>query len=220
MKRADIWKYVWQEIWGGNAPTSGKGEWYGPQKRGTVWVADGQEEEKYINQEEAAEGYKKDGWMRSYIKLESIEGVLRKWEEINSIGASRKINSTEVEESDGVYNSRGIYASSSIFDSKNIGGSKKLFDCQYLIGCRDDSACSVGAGVRESIYCSRCWEVSWSNKVSWSAFVHDCYDVTECLFCAHLRSKKYCVANIQLEKEEYLKIKGMVREWVWQDYLD
>ena len=220
MKKADIWEYVWQETWGGDAPISWKGKWYCPQKRGTVWVADEQEGEKFINQEEVAEGYKKDGWMRSYIKLESIQEVLKKWTEINYVVASRQVNSTEIEESDGVYNSRGIYASSSIFDSKNIVGSRKLFDCQYLVGCRDDTACLVGAGVRESIYCSKCWEVSWSNKVSRSAFVHDCYDVSEFLFCSHLRSKKYCVANIQLEKDEYLKIKEMVKEWMRRDYLD
>lgn len=214
MNRHDIWKYVWQEIWGGNGPDTWKGEWYSPQKRGGVWVADGDKEEKFVNQQEVAEGYKKDGWMRSYTKMESMKEVLKKWTEINYVVASRQVNSVEIEESDGVYNSRGVYASSSIFDSKYIMGSRKLFDCGYLVGCRDDTACLVGAGVRESIYCSKCWEVSWSNKVSRSAFVHDCYDISECLFCSHLRSKKYCVANIQLDKEEYLKIKEMVKEWV------
>lgn len=214
MKKEDIWKYVSREIWGEAGPISWKGKWYCPQKRGTVWMADGQEEEKYINQEQVAEGYKKDSWMRPYTKLESMEEILKKWAGINYAVASRQVNSVEVEESDEVYNSRGVYASSSIFDSKNIVGSRKLFDCGYLVGCRDDSACSIGTGVRESIYCTRCWEVSWSNKVSRSAFVHDGYDVSECLFCSHLRSKKYCVANIQLEKEEYLRVKEMVKGWV------
>ena len=208
MSKSDIWKYVWQEIWGGTAPATWIGKRYSPKKHGEMWVADEEGQEKYVNQSDVVTQ------LQPYQQLESVEEVLKKWTDINPIVASRQINSVEVEESDGVYNSRGVYASSSIFDSKYIVGSRKLFDCGYMVGCRDNSACSIGVGVKESIYCSRCWEVSWSNKVSRSAFVHDCYDVSECLFCSHLRSKKYCVANIQLEKEEYFKVKEMVREWV------
>lgn len=208
MTGSDIWNYVWQEIWGGTAPIVSREKWYSPKKYGAVWVADEERQEKYINQLEVVTK------LQPYQQLKSMEEILKKWTEINFVVASRQINSLEVEESDGVYNSRGVYACSSIFDSKNIVGSRKLFDCSYMVGCRDNSACSIGVGVKESIYCSKCWEVSWSNKVSRSAFVHDCYDVSECLFCSHLRSKKYCVANIQLEKEEYLRIKEMVKEWI------
>lgn len=206
MTQSDILAYVWREIWGGPGPTAWTGKWYSPIKIGEVWVADGEGEKKYINQLEVVTK------LQPYQQLKSMEEILKKWTEINFVVASRQINSVEVEESDGVYNSRGVYASSSIFDSKFIMGSRKLFDCSYMVGCRDNSACSIGVGVKESIYCSKCWKVSWSNKVSHSAFVHDCYDVSECLFCSHLRSKKYCVANIQMEKAEYLKIKEMVRE--------
>ena len=47
-----------------------------------------------------------------------------------------------------------------------------------------------------------------------SAFIHDCYDMFECLFCSHLAGKKYCVANIQLTQEQYLPIKEMVMRWI------
>ena len=184
-----------------------------------VWVAGGGKD-KLISQQEVADRFKGEGWMRVGGSMRTMQDVLKNWSEINYEAASRSINSVNVEESDGVYNSQGVYRSSSIFDSKNIVWSYKLFDCQYMLGSRDDSACSFGVRVRESIYCSRCFEVSWSHKVSGSMFIHDCTNLTECLFCAHLRSKKYCVANVQLEEKEYFRIKKMVMEWILQDYLD
>ena len=184
-----------------------------------VWVASG-EKDKLISQQEVADKFKGEGWMREKRSMETMRDILQAWQEINHEVASRSVNSAEVEESDGIYNSQGVYRSSSIFDSKNIMWSYKLFDCQYMLGSRDDSACSFGARVKESVYCSHCFEVSWSHKVSRSMFIHDCTDVTECLFCAHLRSKKYCVANMQLEEKEYFRVKKMVVEWIKQNYLD
>ncbi len=196
--------------------------------RETVWIADGGKD-KLISQVEVAERFKKEGWMRTGRQMETMQDVLGAWSEINYEAVSKSINSVDVEESDGVYNSQGVYKSSSIFDSKNIVWSYKLFNCQYMLGSRDDSACSFGVRVKESIYCSYCFEVSWSHKVSRSMFVHDCTDLVECLFCAHLRSKKYCVANMQIGEEEYFRVKKMVVEWILrkydpykklQDYLD
>lgn len=184
----------------------------------TVWVAD-RKEDKLISQNETAERFKKGGWMRTG-PMENMQDVLKGWEEVNYEVASRSVNSVNVEESDGIYNSQGVYRSSSIFDSKNIVWSYKLFNCQYMLGSRDDSACSFGVRVRESIYCSHCFEVSWSHKVSRSMFIHDCTDLTECLFCSHLRSKKYCVANVQLSEDEYFRVKKTVVEWIRQNYLD
>ena len=184
-----------------------------------VWVV-GDRKDKLISQQEVADRFKGGGWMRVGEPIRTMQDILKNWSEVNYEVASRSVNSTEVEESDGIYNSRGVYRSSSIFDSKNIVGSYKLFDCHYMLGSRDDSACSFGARVKESVYCSHCFEVSWSHKVSRSMFIHDCTDVTECLFCVHLRSKKYCVANMQLSQEEYFRIKKMVVEWIKQNYLD
>lgn len=125
--------------------------------------------------------------------------------------------SKEVAESDGIYNSAAVFQSVSVFDSKNIVYSYKIFDCNYMLASRDNSACTLGVRIKESVYCSSCFEVSWSNKVSRSMFIHDSFDLYECLFCSHLRSKKYCVANMQFEKEEYFRIKKLAIDWVLKE---
>lgn len=172
------------------------------------------ESEKITSQKAIAERFKKDEWMRKKQTINSIKDVLKYWQEINYITGEKYINSKDVAESDGVYNSAFVYQSVSVFDSKNILFSYKIFDCNYMMASRDNSSCTLGIRVKESIYCSSSFEISWSNKVSKSMFIHDCFDLYECLFCSHLRSKKYCIANMQFDKKEYLKIKKIVIDWV------
>lgn len=172
------------------------------------------DEDKIASQQAISDRFKQDEWMRERKDFSSIEDVLKAWEEIKYLTGEKYINSTDVAESDGIYNSNSVYHSVSIFDSKNTIYCYKIFDCNYMFASRDNSSCTLGIRVKESIFCSSSFEVSWSNKISKSMFIHDSFDLYECLFCSHLRSKKYCIANMQFEKEEYLKIKKMVTAWV------
>lgn len=175
------------------------------------------ESNKIASQEAIADRFKEDEWMQKKESINSMEDLLRRWQKINYITGEKYINSKEVNRSDGVYHSAFVYQSVSIFDSKNIIFSYKIFDCNYLLASRDDSSCVLGIRTKESLNCSSCFEVSWSAKVSRSMFIHDCFDLYECLFCFHIRSKRYCVANMQFEKEEYLRIKKMVIDWILKD---
>jgi hypothetical protein len=172
------------------------------------------EGEKIASQTAIEEAFKKDEWMRKKKQIKSIDDILKYWKEVNYITGEKYLNSKDVWESDGVYNSAFVYQSVSVFDSKNIIFCYKIFDCNYMLASRDNSSCTIGIRVKESVYCSSCFEVSWSNKVSNSMFIHDCLDLYECLFCSHIRSKKYCIANMQFEKEEYFKIKELVIDWI------
>lgn len=158
--------------------------------------------------------FKQDEWMQEYKSIKSMQEILGAWNEINYQMGEKYINSTDIAESDSVINSNNVYRSVSIFDSKNIIFSYKIVDSNYMLASRDNTSCTLGIRVRESIYCSSSFEVSWSNKVSKSMFIHDSYDLYECLFCSHIRSKEYCIANIQFEKEEYLKLKKEIIEWI------
>lgn len=172
------------------------------------------ESELIASQKAIAERFKKDEWMRKKRPINSIDDIRKYWQEINYITGEKYINSKDVAESDGIYNSAFVYQSVSIFDSKNIIFSYKIFDSNYMLASRDDSSCTFGIRVKESIYCSSSFEISWSSKVSRSMFIHDSFDLYECLFCCHLRSKKYCIANMQFSKEEYFRIKKMVVDWI------
>lgn len=174
-------------------------------------------DEKIASQQSIADQFKKDEWMKKKRALNSIEDILKAWEEVNYLTGEKYINSKDVAESDGIYNSASIYHSVSIFDSKNIVFSYKIFDSNYMLASRDNSSCTLGIRMKESIFCSSGFEISWSNKVSKSMYIHDGFDLYECLFCSHLRSKKYCIANMQFDKEEYFKLKKLIIEWILTD---
>lgn len=171
-------------------------------------------EEKIVSMEAVEERFKKDEWMLKKQPMNSIKDILGLWNQINYQVGEKYINSTDIMGSDAIYNSNNVYQSVSIFDSKNIVFSYKIFDSNYMFASRDNSSCTLGIRVKESIYCSSNFEVSWSNKVARSMFIHDGYDLYECLFCSHIRSKKYCIANIQFEKEEYFRLKKEVIKWI------
>lgn len=178
-----------------------------------TWIF-GPKEGKIASQEVVASRFQEDEWMKKKREIRSIEEILESWQEINFVTAEKSINSKEVSRSDGIYNSLAVYQSCSVFDSRNIIFSYKIFDSNYLLACRDDSSCSLGIHLKESIFCSSSFGVSWSNRVSQSMFIHDCFDLYECLFCSHIRSKKYCIANMPFGKEEYFRLKKLVVEWI------
>jgi len=172
--------------------------------------------DKIVSPVAVDERFEEDEWMQEK-DLNSMQDILNAWNDVNYQISEKYINSTNVLASDGVHNSDSVYQSVAIFDSKNIVFSYKIFNSNYMIASRDNSSCTLGIRVKDSIYCSSNFEVSWSNKVSRSMYVHDGYDLYECLFCSHIRSKKYCIANVQLEKEKYFELKKEVMKWILED---
>ena len=180
-----------------------------------TWIFSAEKEFKIASQQAIAERFKKDEWVMPRKPVKSVDDILRYWREINYLTAEKQINSKEVSFSDGVYDSFGVYKSVGVYDSKNILFCYKIVNSSFMLASRDSVGCSFGIRVSDSIYCSSCFEVSWSNKVSKSLFIHDCFDLYECMFCSHLRSKRYFIANMPFEREEYFKIKKLVLDWVF-----
>ena len=178
-----------------------------------TWIASSLDG-KIASQAAIEERFKQDGWIPRNKIITSVADILKAWDEINYQTGEKYINSTNVSESDGIYTSNNVYQSVSVFDSKDIVFSYELIDCSYMTASRDNASCTLGIRVKESIYCSSSFEVSWSNKVSKSMFIHDGYDLYECLFCSHIRSKKFCIANMQFEKDEYFRLKKEVIRWI------
>jgi len=60
----------------------------------------------------------------------------------------------------------------------------------------------------QGIDCINCFNVSFSIKSDScidSMFLYDCKNCSNCFCCWNLRNKKYCIENIQYNKEDYLK---------------
>lgn len=154
-----------------------------------------------------------DGWMRPKQDLSSIEDIIGAWQAVNYVATERQLESVNVLESDNVYNSENIYRSQSIHRSKNILMSDSVLDSEFIVAGQRSESSNFCIRLEDSIACQNSFSVSWSSKVVNGLFIHDCYDVYESMFCSHITSKQYCVANMQFEEAEYKQIKDMVVQW-------
>jgi hypothetical protein len=75
-----------------------------------------------------------------------------------------------------------------------------LRNSQYCVFCSDSELS------RDLVSCHNCFRVLFGFncwQCSDSAFLYDCRNCSNCLFCTNLRSKSYCIDNVQLTEEEY-----------------
>ncbi len=157
-------------------------------------------------------------WAKKPKPIRSMDDVAAYWEDINYFQGDKNMASQEVLESDGVYMGHTVYRSTQVFNSQNILFSEDAYNCKYLMCSLHNSACTSGIRMVQNTFCTSSFAVTWSKKVSKSMFVNGSYNLYECLFCSNIDSKQYCVCNMQLPKEEYLKVKRMVVDWAIKNF--
>lgn len=172
---------------------------------------------RIASQSAIEEKFKEDEWMKPPQKINSLEDIFHAWTKINYEVGDKYIDSTNITASNNIFNSDSVYQSASIFNSKNIIFGYNQVNCDSMLASRDNESCTMGVRIKESSLCSSSFEISWSQRISKSMFIHDGVDLYECMFCSHIRSKKYCIANMQFEKEEYFRLKKLVIEWILSD---
>jgi len=147
-------------------------------------------------------------------KMDSIEDILAAWNEINYTVTERYVDSLNVAECDNVYESENVFRSQDIHYSKNIIFSDGARRSEFVAGSQRSNAMSYSIKVEDSTNITNSFSVSWCGNITNSMFIHDASDLFECIFCSHMRGKKYCIANIQLEEAEYFRLKKMIITWI------
>jgi len=154
------------------------------------------------------------GWMKKELSFHSIEELLTTWEQINYKTTERLYNCEDCIQSDTLYDCISSYRSLNCRKCKNVIYSEGCGDCEYLIACKNSGNCNYCIEVNDSGTCSNSYMVTCSSKISNSLIIQDCFNLHECIFCAHIANKRYCIGNTQLEKEEYFKWKKLIIEWI------
>ncbi|MFA5412185.1 MAG: hypothetical protein WC350_02465 [Candidatus Micrarchaeia archaeon] len=165
----------------------------------------------YVNPKEVQK-LTEGGNMFPVEKIDGMEDVQRLYSDLRSFLGDKSIDAQNMEKSDNVLASSDVYMSDNIVECKNVGFSFSLFRCEYVYGSKNLDSCSFSIRCQDSRLLNNCFEVSWSAKCTDSMFCHDSFDLRDCLFCFHLASKQYCIANRQYSREDYLRIKGMLLE--------
>lgn len=182
-----------------------------------VTYTDSRTATKFMTTENMELKDKTTGWMQEKIPLHSLEEMLTAWRKIDYQTTERVQDSINVSKSDTIYGCENVYHSTNCNNSKNIVFSDSCSNSEYLLASQRSAHCQFSIRVDDSINCSNCYNVIFSNKVSNSFFIQDCFNIRDCLFCSHLAGKKYCIANMQYTKEEYLFYKEQLIKWILED---
>ena len=156
----------------------------------------------------------KEGWMLPKRDINNLQELIDIWNSINLTTTERVYDSINVCKSDTIYRSENVYRCTDCSDSKNIIYCDSCANCNYTLASSRSSNCDFCIRTDDSKDCSNSYNVICSNKIKNSLFIQDCFDLYECMFCSHISTKKYCIANMQFEEEEYYEIKKTIIEWI------
>lgn len=159
---------------------------------------------------------KPDGyWERPKRPINSIQDILAYWQETNVMAAERYLDSINIAESDDIRHAQNVYRSQDVEASKNIIFCDSIRPgCEYLGASQRCQSSVFSIRAEDSNQVSNSFSVNWSTKISNSFFIQDSANLQDCMFCSHLNSKQFYIANMPFEEEEYKKIKDMVIRWV------
>ena len=88
--------------------------------------------------------------------------------------------------------------------------SEYAFGCDYLFSSKFCIKCYRSENI------TRCFEVSHSIDCSDCYFCHNCENLQECMFCFNAKSLRYAVGNVEIGKEEYMKVKKRVLASIYE----
>jgi hypothetical protein len=154
------------------------------------------------------------GWMIPKRDVNSLEEVLKIWKKINYTTTERVYNSINVAESDTIYNCENIYRSLDLKETKNSIFCDGVGSSNFMLASQRTSNSNYCIRVDDSSSCSNSYNVICSAKISNSFFIQDCSNLYECMFCSHIANKRFCIANMQFEEEEYYEIKREIIKWI------
>jgi hypothetical protein len=118
-----------------------------------------------------------------------------------------------------------IGKSSHVEKSANISDSHYVYDCALYGDCKYMYKSTLGRlnedlfgshGCGESQFCIRCTQTFRDRRCFEAWMTQNCSDVyysfnldfcSDCIFCFNLRNRHHCIGNVQLEPEEYNRIK-------------
>lgn len=178
---------------------------------GEVTWAESINPSKFITNENS---FKRDNWMLPKKEINGLQDILDVWQKINYTTTERNYNSENVFECDTVYSSENVVRSANCFGCKNVIFSDGCHNGEYLLASQRSGDCSYCIRVDDSNGCVNSYNVICSGKISNSLFIQDCNTLHECMFCAHIANKRFCIANMQFEEEEYYAIKKEIIKWI------
>ena len=168
----------------------------------------------FIKQDNMEAYDEKYGWVQPKKEVQDLNELLKQWKRINYTTTERVYDCINVSESDPLYRCENVFRSTDLRNCKNAIFSDGSGDCESIIACQRTSNSAYCIRVDDSANCTNSYNVICSNKISNSFFIQDANNLNECMFCSHISNKRYYIANIPFEAEEYFAIKTEIIKWI------
>jgi len=81
---------------------------------------------------------------------------------------------------------------------------------EYTFGCYRNMNSSFDINCYFSTELVRCFEMDACRKCSDAMFCHNCENVHESMFCFNTKNKRYAIGNLEVGKDNYLKMKKKI----------
>lgn len=156
----------------------------------------------------------KTDYLRPKRPLNGVEDILAAWNEINLTTTERYKDSLNVSESDNIYYSENVYRSQDIHKSKNVLFSDGINGCEFIVASQRSGDSTFCIRIEDSGNITNSFNVSWSGNITNCFFMHDTGDMQDSMFCTNIKGKRFCIANMQYDEEEYNKIKDIMVRWI------
>lgn len=153
-------------------------------------------------------------WMQPSQNINSMEDIVKYWQQTNMTATERQINSINVAKSDAVYGCQNVYRCIDLHDSKNVLFSETSLTSEFCAALQRSNNCVYSLRIDDSTKVSKSFQVSWSGNISNSFFIKDSKNLSDCMFCSSITDKRFCIANMQYSEEEYRKWEKVVKAWI------
>lgn len=169
---------------------------------------------KFIRMDNARKRAEATDGMVPKEPINSLQDLLAKWSQINLTTTERQIESINIAESDSIMRSESVYRSQDIRRSRNILFCDGVEDSEFVAASQRSGGNTFCVRMEDSGESSNCFGVSWSSKLTNCFFMHDCYDMQDSMFCTNMNGKRFCIANMQFEEDEYNELRKQVIQWI------
>ncbi|VVB56653.1 Uncharacterised protein [uncultured archaeon] len=103
------------------------------------------------------------------------------------------------------------FASSTLYDSKDCAyGCWVSHNAERMFGCDHTFYSQSCIHAYRSLRLMRCLEVSDSLDSSDCYFCHHVENCQECLFCFNVKGKRFAIGNVELPREDFLRLKKLL----------
>ncbi len=91
--------------------------------------------------------------------------------------------------------------------AKNAAISGQVFSSEYIFGSFRTTNSKFCINCYHSLALSNCFEMDSCSNCRDSMFCHNCENLDNCMFCFNTKSKRYAIGNVEVGRDQYLKIR-------------